>query len=67
MKTLTFDIMIDDKFVCTLSLQVDVGMIDEYVSWGGVIQPVINADVLHERILGLRPSLRDKDFRACLI
>ena len=35
MNTLTFDIMIDDKFVCTLSLQVDVGMIDEYVSWGG--------------------------------
>ncbi len=65
MKTLTFDIMIDDKFVCTLSLQVDVGMIDEYVSWGGVIYPVINSEVLHERIEDLHPSLRGKNFKIC--
>ena len=65
MRTLIFDIMLDDRFVCTQSLSLDNRLVDEYVLWGGVIQPVINSEVLHERIEDLHPSLRGKDFKIC--
>ncbi len=62
-KKLILDIMLHDRFVCTLRMPVTFDMIEDYDEMGGVI---INLDKVQEYVENKRPSLIGKDYRICL-
>lgn len=60
MLKIKFDVMLYERFVCTLTMEVEPDMIIDWLEDG---QPVVGEDTFHNFVIEKRPSLKDKPFR----
>lgn len=61
MKTLTFDIMSNDRFVCTMRMPITLDMIIDYDG----DKPILNADKIKEYVEEKRPTLKYVKYNIC--
>lgn len=59
MKKLIFDVMINDRFVCTLMMPITIDMVVDYLG----DKPVIKDGVIKKYIEKKRPSLIGKPYK----
>lgn len=61
MKTLTFDIMVGDRFYKTMRLKIGLDFIDGYDE----NKPIINFEKIEEFVLKKCPTLKYEDWKIC--
>lgn len=61
MKTLTFDIMSNGRFVCTMRMPITLDMIVDYDG----DKPILNADKIKEYVEEKRPTLKYVKYNIC--
>lgn len=59
-KKLVFDIMLNERYICTFRIPITFDMIEEIDKMGGV---VLRGDKLQNYIEEKRPSLRGKNYK----
>ena len=59
---LHFDVMVNDKFICTMHMPIHLGMISGYKNNKPVINLGMGGAFLKEYVISQRPSLKNKDF-----
>lgn len=61
MKTLTFDIMSNDRFVCTMRMPITLDMVIDYDG----DKPILNADKIKEYVEDKCPTLKYVKYNIC--
>ena len=61
MKTLTFDVMLNERFVCTMKMPLTLDVIDGFDG----DEPIVSIEALERYIEQKRPSLKGKAYRIC--
>lgn len=61
MKRITFDVMLNERFVCTMRIPLTFDMIDDYDG----DTPIVNLKAIEHYVEDKRPSLKGKDYRIC--
>lgn len=64
-KKLILDIMLHDRFVCTLRMPVTRDMIIVETIGGGKTEEYIDMDKVLVKVLEKRPTLKNKPYRIC--
>lgn len=58
-RTVRFDVMLHDRFVCTLQMPITLDAIEDYIG----DEPVINSEAFARYVEKVRPSLIGKPYR----
>lgn len=61
MKKLIFDVMLNDRFVCTLMMPITIDMVVDYLG----DKPVIKDGAVSQYVEKKRPSLIGKPYKVC--
>ena len=59
MKHISFDVMLNERFVCTLKMPITIDMVVDYVG----DKPVLSDGAVSAFVETKRPSLRGKDYK----
>lgn len=62
MSTLHFDVMIDDKFVCTMHMPIPFDMVVGYNKDRPIVNLGIDGGIIKDFVIQQRPSLKNKNF-----
>lgn len=60
-KKITFDIMSNDRFVCTMRMPITLDMVIDYDG----DKPILNADKIKEYVEEKRPTLKYVKYNIC--